>query len=586
MNKQLMTEKLIAVANRWDSKSAMASAKSFDFALYRHKQLIGDNGRYPDEKTMFDCVDLLVEEGGVLRNNDYDEPAKEMIRCAYDSPSWTSVLEEMDIEDTTLGEIRESMKNEKYTLAGLMAEVLLQREEKSHVSDALATSIFLERLKDYQESEKHNDEVLWYLTFGGRLGKVLYSGEKQWAQYHLKNGDIQWDDILHMYVATRVIDNEGCTELKRHRAKIAAIGCGWSNEWISKIESYLDGGCDCTMIIDRNFEIAYEPQYHENASLEGDFVDARSCMSGKGKQAQSFYGGIVGCSVARFENADGQQVGRCLIYEYDGIRHFMRIYAKPEYQNVALRLLKAEMRENDIRGRSNYIEGLKLETTWDENTRTMYLDGCKYGVKMDDGKLYVVASDMYGDIDCDMKTTSDDRVYEYMHVMLCEHCGKLFIRRNGVSTQDLHRYCCQECAIQEGYMKCECCGDWVKCEDMIHTEDEHWFCGSYCATRMDFVQCNQCKKWHGKYNPTTIVTLDGKYYCSEDCAVEHGAAIDSITGKWTDYYGTTAGGKHFALTHFFDETKKGAKLRRRFKIKLAMNRHYKNKGQQNETNNN
>ena len=578
MNKEKVTEIIREFLTEYDYRCVIATMKSMDFMLYKHNQLIPDDNRYPDEMTMEDGLNNLVCEKYTLEDNEFNTVATEVRKLADSSCSWTGFLSKYDLEHVTLGEIRQSMREERYTWTGLAAEMILQRYES--VTDAQATAVFLERLTDYQASDKHSDEMLWYITFDGRLGKVQYNSENRWAQYHLKNGNIEYDSQLRLYIATKTIDGQGCIGVKRHRKILGEIGANWNSCWIEKIEKYLDGGCDCRMIIDRDFRKAYEPDYRYSSVLDGDMVTGTSCMSGRGDYAQEFYGGIHGCYVCRFENANGEQVGRCLMYEYNGIRHFMRIYALPDYQNTALRILKEQMKESDLKGRSNYIEDMKLETDWDKTTHTMYLDGSYYGARVEDGKIYIVARNY----DSDLNTTGRDEVFSYMGIIKCKQCRKLMCRRRCVRTSDDKRFCCEECARKAGYEKCDYCGTWEKRKTMIKTEDGKFFCGEYCANNNGYYKCACCKKYH-ETKLGSIRTVERRFYCSEQCAIKCDVKRDEYSGGFTDTYVTTKKGQVIPMQYFLADDERGAKLRHKYKMKALMNRHYKQKETTNETNN-
>ncbi len=551
-------------------------ARTMDFILYRHNLLMQDNA-YPDEMLWEDAVEALVYEPNRLRDALFEQTAEEVSQIASNAPSWNCFVSRHDwLGGHHLGELRALMEEEKITVTGLVADMIMKRDTKP--KEVVATSVFLTRLQDYQTSTNHNDRALWYLTYEGKLGRTLFDGENSWALQHLRDGKLEWDRSMKMYVATEKIDGQGCTTFKKHRRITAAIGQEWNENWRSRAEKFLDGGEDCKMIIDRDFKKAYTPTYRGDSVLDGDFVTGMSCMSGKGDRAQEFYGKIDNCYVCRFENAYGEQVGRCLMYEYEGVRHFIRIYALTEYQNAALRILNEQMNPQDIKGRSKYIEGMKLRTHWTKNTRCMYLDGSYYGGKVIDGKIYVVA----GDMDCNLSTTGGEAVYDYMRISKCEHCRKIFSRGRGISV-DGHRFCCEECARRKGYEKCGSCGDWHKKKDMLKTSDGHLYCGDYCAQREGYYYCDCCNKWQPVIEGS-VRTIEGRFYCSSKCATKCDV-VRTETNQWTDCYVTTKKGQIIPMLYFVQSDARGKNLRHKYKMKALMNRHYKQKEITNETNN-
>ena len=540
MNKELLVQKMTDALNRYTAKRLVIACWALDYAIsdynrYDWSDEDKDEMNYAyyfdDERKMWQAID------GVCNTISYTRPR---LRCPHylsessNGMGWMSALGLFDIEETTLGELRRLTTEEKFSFSGLMAEVALRNYDYCRDSDkntCTAAMLFLARLKDYQASENHKDDNLWYLTYDGKIGKCLWTGENRWATKHLSNEDIIFDAGIGIYVANREINGEGCCFV-RQRPILARIGTNWSPDWMSKIEEYFDGGIDCRMVIDRNFEIAYEPSYDDsNSVLDGDFVCGYSCMSGRGADAQAFYGGIEGCSVARFEDADGNQVGRCIIYEYNGQRHFIRLYAKRDYQNKANMLIKAEMRDGDIRGRNECIEGLCLRTNWDEHTTNMYLDGNSYGAEIIDGELCVDTNYSYS-----LKSASDDYLFEKIGIHRCAHCGKL--HRCFYAYQDY--YCSAACARADGLIKCDECGQWFRKDDGVVIDAKHQYCCSSCARRNGFRQCKHCGKWG--FADDMLMTLQTEYYCDGDCAFAHGCRLDCITKTYTsDYLPTSTG---------------------------------------------
>ena len=524
-----------------------------------------DNDRYTDDLTLKYAIEYgLCEDVSKMRTND---ELPEQLALSVSGLSWVNLAEDLGILDTTLGELRKFCQDEHVSFTGLMADTIL-RQAPDDKKQSIATAIFFARLKDYQVNERHNDRFLWYLTYDGKIGKCPFNGENKWAITHLKNGDIEYDSALRFYVATRELNGEGCCFV-RHRRLLAQIGTEWNGDWVKRIEEYLDGGQDCKMIIDRDFALAYQPDYNDSSTvLDGDFVCGYSCMSGRGDEAQTFYGGIDGCYVARFENADGEQVGRCLIYQLpDGRRHFIRLYALAEYQNKANMMIKQEMKEGDIRGRGEKFDGMTLHTNWDEDTPNMYLDGNRYGVKVVDGQLCVGTD--YCD---DCKSTSGDRLCDVINLHRCEHCGEWC---NDPMEIDGCYFCCEDCAESEGYHRCERCGNWEHEDSCAYVEcDDRWYCCEYCAERDGYRKCYDCGTWG--LDDDMIADLQGHRYCDDTCAERAGCKKDQITGDWTvDYLPTTTG---------FVDAKLFLQHRDEFTIKITRKRNNK-KDEQNETNN-
>lgn len=549
-------------------------AMALDFILNDHKYYRFDDDcfedlepmeeLFSDDKKMWQGIDNLCRLKSVLS---YREVIPDWLEDAANSCSWSSLATDLRISNYEIGEIRQLLKDNRCSITGLMADVGLSKDDIATFDVSTAAMLFLARMRDYQASENHNDENLWYLTYNGRIGKCSYIGEKRWGMTHLNSGTIGWDRGLCVFVATREINGEGCSFV-RHRPIINRIGSNWQAGWISKIEEYFDGGVDCTMTIDRDFKTAYEPIYDDNDSvLDYDCVCGYSCMSGRGDDAQKFYGAIEGCSVVRFEDADGNQVGRCLVYEYDGHRHFMRLYAKREYQNKANIMIKAMMKDGDVRGREDYIADLRLRVDWDNDTKNMYLDG-PYGISIDNDKLYLQLN-----YDYMFHSTSDDYTcFEKMGVNRCSQCGRLH-RCFKVFGQ---YFCCAQCARDAGLVKCKYCGDWFNPLYGDHVQiDGNWYCCDSCARSDGYRQCKHCGKW--SYNDSMIHSLQQDFYCNDECALADGCKIDEITGYYTDDW------VRVGNTNKYVDALRVVSMRNKYTIRVCY-KHKTKKDLENETN--
>ena len=566
MNKEQLIQKMTDALTSYYPMRLVMGCWAIDYAIKDYNRLdLSDEDKdemcyttyFDDDREMWGAIDGVCNTVSYLRNR---QRCPAYLNASSNGMSWTMLLELLGIDDVSLGELRRLTTEGRFSISGLMADVALRNYEQciGNKTTAIAAALFLARLKDYQASENHYDDNLWYLTYDGKIGKCLYTGENRWATKHLDNEDIIFDEGIGIYVANREINGEGCCFV-RQRPILARIGTEWSSDWLSKIEEYFDGGIDCHMIIDQNFEIAYEPTYDDSSSvLDGDFVCGYSCMSGRGADAQRFYGGIEGCYVARFEDADGNQVGRCIVYKFNGQRHFIRLYAKREYQNKANMLIKAEMHENDIRGRDEHIDGLCLPTHWDEHTTNMYLDGNAYGAEIVEGELCVAVDYSYG-----LKSTSDDYLFEKLGLNRCAHCGKL--HRCFYADQDY--YCSAACARADGLIKCDECGMWFRPDDGVVIDSKHQYCCSSCARRNGFRQCKHCQDWH--YADDMLMTIQGEYYCNEDCAFSDGCRIDCVSKKYTSDYLPTSTGFVDAQTLLMHREKFNIKITRKHNKRMT-----------------
>ncbi len=521
----------------WFPRSLLSGCVAIDFILKDYnrwtsiKDWIEEEGYFTDE----DSIDYGIEQLCSLFQYFTEDDLPADLMWAHGGMTWTVFTRAIGISNENIGDLRTLLKENKCSLTGLTADIALHNYgDCTGVKKTIdAAMLFLGRLRDYQASENHNDDNLWYLTFNGKIGKCLYGGENCWGQRHIENTDVEFDPCGY-YIANREITGEGCCFV-RHRPIIARIGTDWSPEWLSKIEEYFDGGCDCTMIIDQDFKKAYDPRYSDSSAvLDGDFVCGYSCMSNRGDDAQKFYGNIEGCYVVRFENANGEQVGRCIMYEYDGVRHFIRLYALRDYQNRANMMLKAEMRDGDIRGRDERICGMKLPVHWDEDTPNMYLDGSAYGLEIIGDEMYI--TDSY---DYDLKSTSEDTLLSRLGVHKCAQCGRW---HRCIRACDEY-YCSSNCARAAGLIKCDYCGKWYPRDydgDIYIEYDNKHYCSEGCAEGDGYRKCEHCGDWRRKYE--MIFTAQGKYYCTDECALEDGLRKCSLCNRYTKDW-QIAGGK-------------------------------------------
>ena len=294
-------------------------------------------------------------------------------------------------------------------------EVLYRGEGISLCNEAgrdAAARAFLITLEHRQRTSLSCTDFQRYYFYIAKNGRLAYVA-RQKAQTLIKRGKIV------NFKATEEIKGGVYVKHRRIIADLNRSGRQLYSPVQRALEYYFDEQLPCKMIIDTDFRKAYEPTYHGCMSTDGDLANEESCMSGRGNEAQEFYGGIHGCKVARFETEDGEQVGRCIMYEYNDIRHFIRIYGRGLYHRTMLNFIKDNMKENDLFGRSESIKGLRLETDWDDDTPNMYLDGNRYGItKTEDG--WVVTTDY----NYNGKSTSDETleyVYEDGEYYTCEH---------------------------------------------------------------------------------------------------------------------------------------------------------------------
>lgn len=420
------------------------------------------------------------------------------------------------------------------------AELLkLAREQvlKNGVSvcDEVAVKCFFDELKYRQKrkvkkkSTNHYQDWLYYISYDGRLARVINTAKNPQGARLLKNKTIEADG----WGLLRANEEISYGQYVKTRPLIKELDPGekWSEYVCENIAKYLDGGLECTMIIDRDFESAYEPDYDDNFCLDGDLVTGQSCMSGMGEYAQEFYGGIHGCKVVRFENSEGEQVGRCIMYEYNGVRHFIRIYAYRDYARCALRLLRKEMKEGDLFGREFAIPDMCLSTDWDTSTHTMYLDGNRYGVNISDMSVVNTRDRGY---DFDFKTTANEEISEYLEDAgweQCESCGEWFDTDSCDAVEvDGYHYCCEECAGNDGCVECAQCGDWHRNdEDGYYTPDGDWCCCRDCLESRGYTTCQECGE---VISYETSFEIDGYHYCDEDCARADGWEQCSKCEEW------------------------------------------------------
>lgn len=494
-----------------------------------------------DSVNWSDSVDMAKRESNRYKADLFDQ--------SYHGPGWETFFTQIFGEGATKADANSVLNGQ--SLRRLIIDRIMMSEKD--LSPERLVACFIYALDYYQPSENHHDDFLWYITSDYRLGRCSFIGEKKWADYHLDNNNIVIADDLAPK-AIKIINGQGCVKV-RHRPLLARIGENWNPDKVNKINIFLDGGKTCHLIIDRNFELAYETDYDDSNVLEGDLVTGDSCMSGRGDAAQEFYGNIDGCYVVRFENDEGEQVARCLMYEYNGIRHFIRLYALRDYQCKAYELLRAEMKEGDLIGRETQIPNLKLVCHFDENTPCMYLDGKKYGFAIEDGELCMVNTEDYSCF-THCKTTGNDIFFNEYDVYECDHCGKLC--QDPYCIDDNH-YCSEECISEAGYVKCENCCTWINTK----YDDEHYvapngdvYCSLYCLHQDDLEVCAECGEVYHKDGEEISDMASCDYFCSQECAEKHGLVKDDITGGWTSNYIQTRKGSYVDCKQLIENKEK------------------------------
>lgn len=411
-----------------------------------------------------------------------------------------------------------------------LAREMVLKDQCGIKYDEVVVRCFFDELKYRQKrntrkrSANNYQAWLYYIAYDGRLARVPNTAKNPIGSRLLRKKTIKPDE-WGLLRCEEIID-EGQFVKIRPLLKELDHGDKWDEDIKERIARYLDGGKQCKMIIDRQFDVAYENEYHDDFCLEGDLVTGESCMSTESDCAQEFYGGINGCYVCRFENDEGEQVGRCLMYEYNGVRHFIRIYAYRDYARCALRLLRAEMKEGDLFGRSECIDNMRLTTEWDgEETHTMYLDGRYYGVNLSDMTVGV-------NYTLDLKTTGNESLNDYFDecgYTKCCVCGEWEEKDDGLWIED-DFYCSESCAMEDNCVKCEYCGEWSKSDcDGFYTPEGEYYCSRSCLSNADYVICQECGEIHYYED---AVEICGDWFCNEDCAREHGLVKCSVCGDW------------------------------------------------------
>ena len=443
-------------------------------------------------------------------------------------------------------------KRYKYSLMNPLCNYTPQEWREMFIKSTTWTQQFRGRKQSKRYTvSRDEDRDVFYTSLEGRLAKLpLYKYKK-----YVKQGKIDKSGCRRAVVT---IDDGQYVKIGRYIEKNYQH---WPKQTKEALQSAFEEIKPCHMVIDTDFKKAYDPYYSCHQDTDGDAASNYSCMSGEGDRAQDFYGGIHGCKVVRWETDDGKQVGRCIMYEYNGRRHFIRIYGLYDYHRSMINLLKNEMNQGDLFGRNERIDGLELETDWNDETPSMYLDGNRYGIRHDTvwngNKLEVdkwVVSTRY-DNDCkvtdheEIQYLGDEDVYtceccgetvstdegwwigDHFYCSTscanecgwyeCTRCGEWEHEDDGVWTDDGDFYCCRECAENDGFRECQSCGKWEHEDDMIETQDGCWFCNEDCADDCGWKSCYHCGDWFKEDSEDAVHTNDG-YYCCADCAERDG----------------------------------------------------------------
>ena len=320
----------------------------------------------------------------------------------------------------------------------------------------------------------------------------------------------------------------------KHNRVIDDIKSALKPEEIKYLQTFFDDNETCTMTIDKRFDLAYAPVYKGSQVYQKDLCSASSCMSNRADGAQSFYGNIPCCNVVRFEDK-GEQVGRCIMYEWEGKRHFIRIYGKPEYLPTLYRKLRCELKPDDLFGRDFAFRDLQQETTITDQSTNMYLDGNDYGLKRQcdengENVKYVMctrynAPDVNGEWNS-MKSTSSGPVCKNFHCKptgngdyQCECCGcDLFEDDDDITWVDDTPFCSIDCAHECGWYYCDNCDEWGNENGDGFWIDDQFYCCNECAERAGWSWCGCCGEWH---DSDTFEHINGsdEYWC--DGCVDH-----------------------------------------------------------------
>lgn len=386
----------------------------------------------------------------------------------------------------------------------------LKRNFLSYISN---TQIDKRRQPKRYTVSRDLDKEVYYETEEGRLARIkgyIYKDymKKRMADKYFKAYDVLKEGI---YVKPMKLINQAIPKAKEPMKMLIA--------------SLFEGIKECEMIIDRDFKTAYDEIYNNHQDTDGDKASNYSCMSGNGTEAENFYSLIDGCYVVRWQTKDGEQVGRCIMYEWERKRHFIRIYGKYEYHRTMINMLEAEMKEGDIFGRDKKLDGIKLKTKMDWDTSVMYLDGNKYGLKEEDGEWFLVA-DKYS---TDCKTTYGETLEDLAEgTSVCEHCGRRRPSDDGVWIYD-NFYCCDECAYNDGWTTCERCGEWIREEDGITTDTGERYCHESCARNAGYGYDSYYCEWvpDEDLGPTE----DGEYSTTKEGAAEY-YCVDVSDIEW------------------------------------------------------
>ena len=400
-------------------------------------------------------------------------------------------------------------------------------------------NIMENRNKSHGHKKQNYCENFYYTTVSGELGIIKSKGHnsgKMLGELLVRRGII--DKKTHQ--ASLELNGKRDTywikgTIIKHNRVLDDIKKSLTAAQYKYLSIYFDKAENCDMIIDKKFDTAYEPTYHDNAVYEGDLCSSSSCMSGRGDgQASSFYGKIPCCSVVRFER-DGEQVGRCIMYEWKGKRHFIRIYGKPEYLPKMYKLLKAELKPGDLFGRQQCLDDLVERTNITDESTNMYLDGNYYGMVRskdeNDNAVYTMCTENTkqkvmeetGGYYFSMKSTSYETLGDILEPEegdaygVCDHCGETIHEDDDeyIWIGD-SLFCCSDCAHEAGYEQCDKCGEWGWGDDGICTSDT-WYCCEECAHRDGYYPCKQCGKWeHEDY----MCDVSGYDTICEDCRDE------------------------------------------------------------------
>lgn len=145
-----------------------------------------------------------------------------------------------------------------------------------------------------------------------------------------------------------------------------------------------------------------------------------------------------------------------------------------------------------------------------------------------------------------IRRRTDRQTQGQMAVAFCDHCGDgIPCDGSGVRLAPATglRFCGDECASAEGYVRCGHCGGYLPASSaQVIAVGDAFYCSERCARTSGHERCEQCGEWFSAEGGDWVPSYDAEgtlaaHYCGELCATLAGAVQCADCGEYIQYIG-------------------------------------------------